>query len=77
MSAQRSNLPQIAASDAMNPSDSAPKPLPTLQVVSAEEPRGALAADPPLIPTEDFLSELASESARLKMRTLWIDPFQR
>jgi phosphoadenosine phosphosulfate reductase len=45
-------------------------PLPLLQVLSPEpEPdqrRGALAADPPLEPTESFLAELASESEKLE-----------
>jgi phosphoadenosine phosphosulfate reductase len=47
------------------------KPQPSmLQVVSPEDrPRGALAADPPLVPTDAFLAELASESQKLESAT--------
>ena len=43
-------------------------PSPPLQVFSIEsdEPRGALAADPPLVPTDALLAELESESERLE-----------
>ena len=42
-----------------------------LQVVSIDdgEPRGALAADPPLQPTEEFLAELAAASESLESAT--------
>lgn len=46
---------------------------PTLQVLSPEplehQLRGALAADPPLEPTEAFLTELAGDSERLELAT--------
>ena len=44
------------------------KPLPLLKI-DDEAPRGALAADPPLIPTDDFLKELESESQKLESAT--------
>lgn len=58
----------------MNPVPSdRPAVLPVLQVVSpaaeAEELDGALAADPPLAPTESFLAELAADSERLETAT--------
>jgi phosphoadenosine phosphosulfate reductase len=58
----------------MNPVPSdRPAVLPVLQVVSpgaeAEEPDGAMAADPPLAPTESFLAELAADSERLESAT--------
>ena len=47
--------------------------LPTLQVVwpepAPEQLRGALAADPPLEPTDAFLAELAADSERLETAT--------
>ena len=47
-----------------------PKPaMPTLQVVSPDESQGALAADPPLVPTDDFLAGLAAESEKLEKST--------
>ena len=52
--------------------DSAPVPsTPPLQVVSIDsgEPRGALAADPPLQPNDQFLAELERESERLEKAT--------
>lgn len=43
---------------------------PSLQVFSPDdEPQGALAADPPLEPTEAFLAELESESQKLESAT--------
>lgn len=49
------------------------KPLPTLQVVTPDpapdQLRGALAADPPLEPSEAFLAELAGDSERLETAT--------
>ncbi len=43
---------------------------PTLRIMSPDdEPRGALAADPPLVPTDEFLAELASESVKLESAT--------
>ncbi|WP_235033496.1 phosphoadenylyl-sulfate reductase [Rubripirellula obstinata] len=44
------------------------EPLPLLKI-DDETPRGALAADPPLVPTEDFLKELESESQKLESST--------
>jgi len=58
----------------MNPAPSdRPAVLPLLQVVSpaaeAEQLDGALAADPPLEPSESFLAELAADSERLEAAT--------
>lgn len=51
----------------------AAKPLPVLQVVTPdpepEQLRGALAADPPLEPTEQLLAELAAAGDRLETAT--------
>ena len=47
---------------------SAKEPLPLFKI-DDETPRGALAADPPLIPTDDFLKELESESQKLESAT--------
>lgn len=55
--------------------ESAPRgatgPRPPLQLVSIDsgEPRGALAADPPLEPTDELLEELSRESERLESAT--------
>lgn len=47
--------------------------LPVLQVVTDDpnpgEARGALAADPPLLPDDDFIQELAEQSQRLETAT--------
>ncbi len=43
--------------------------LPTLDSAATGESQGALAANPPLIPTAEFLAELASESAKLETAT--------
>ncbi len=54
------------------PVDSRSPSLPTLNVVPADDdgqPRGALAADPPLAPTQSFLAELESESQGLESST--------
>ena len=52
-----------------NPNPQKPKP-PSLQVLSLDdEPRGALAAAPPLHPTEEFLAELESDSQKLESAT--------
>ena len=40
-----------------------------LQVIDPEVARGALAADPPLVPDEAFLAELAAESLKLETAT--------
>ena len=42
-----------------------------LQVFSIDngEPRGALAAEPPLLPTDDLLRELQADSERLEQST--------
>jgi phosphoadenosine phosphosulfate reductase len=76
MPAARRVVPQIAAKSAMNPinaaaggSDPRPRQLPTLQLRSDDEPRGALAADPPLVPSDEFLAELAAESDQLEGAT--------
>lgn len=60
----------------VTPSDSGsdnsnPKPAAPLQLFSIEsnEPRGALAADPPLEPTDAFLEELERESQLLETAT--------
>lgn len=49
------------------------KPLPMLQVLTPDpapdQLRGALAADPPLEPSESFLAELAVDSERLEAAT--------
>jgi phosphoadenosine phosphosulfate reductase len=49
------------------------KPLPTLQVLTPDpapdQLRGALAANPPLEPTQAFLAELAVDSERLETAT--------
>ncbi len=43
---------------------------PSLQVISPDdEPRGALAADPPLVPTDEYLAELARDSEQLESAT--------
>ena len=47
-------LPQVSAPPSSEPGD------------SDDEPRGALAAEPPLAPTEDVLAELAAESQQLE-----------
>jgi phosphoadenosine phosphosulfate reductase len=62
-------MPKIAVNHAMNRPDTPPRSLPTLQVISPDEPLGALAADPPLVPTESFLAELARQSDRLEEAT--------
>lgn len=65
---------QAIRQDVMNPTPAtAIKPLPTLQLVTPDpdpdQLRGALAADPPLVPTDDFLAELARDSERLESAT--------
>jgi phosphoadenosine phosphosulfate reductase len=59
---QRSNMPSITAA-----------PLPVLQVRSpepqADQLRGALAADPPLEPTDELLAELQQQSQALESAT--------
>ncbi len=76
MSAARSTNPKIGANHPMNVhSDAAAgdqppnKQLPTLQLITDDEPQGALAADPPLIPSDEFLAELARESEKLESAT--------
>ena len=47
------------------PNGETPKKPSSLQVVSPDAPlRGAMAADPPLHPTDEFLAELAADSAK-------------
>ena len=43
--------------------------LPVLKVVSDDRPQGALAADPPLVPTDQFLKELQRDSESLEKAT--------
>ena len=76
MSAPHSTTPKIAVKHAMNPpntdipsAEDSPRQLPTVQVISDDEPRGALAADPPLNPNDEFLAELASASEQLETAT--------
>lgn len=80
MSAARARKPspstnELPVTDSSTPSNQSKpdgknsKPLPVLQVVSDDEPRGALAADPPLEPTEEFLAELARDSESLEKAT--------
>lgn len=57
---------------AQTPSGDTSLPIhkPALQVISQDDqPRGALAADPPLAPTDDFLAELARDSQSLENST--------
>ncbi|MCA9139396.1 MAG: phosphoadenylyl-sulfate reductase [Planctomycetales bacterium] len=55
--------------------EAAPPRLPVLSGSGAsqedpgDEPQGALAADPPLYPTDEFLAELAAESEKLESST--------
>jgi phosphoadenosine phosphosulfate reductase len=67
MSAQPIPTPKSDPSRSMND----PEKQPPLQVFSIDsgEPRGALAADPPLNPTDEFLAELAAESEKLESAT--------
>ena len=70
--ADAAKLPVVASSTAEPSSDAAgAKPMPQLQVISADESetRGALAADPPLEPTESFLAELQRDSQQLESAT--------
>lgn len=49
---------------------SKPPSIPPLQVLSPDDqPRGAMAADPPLMPTESFLAELEKDSLSLEKAT--------
>lgn len=41
----------------------------TVLSIESDEPRGALAADPPLHPTDDFLAELERDSQKLESAT--------
>jgi phosphoadenosine phosphosulfate reductase len=61
----------VAANMPVNPQPQDPKPQPSgspLQLFSIDDgsPRGALATNPPLEPTEALLAELARESERLE-----------
>lgn len=58
--------PQTSAATTVAGSTSLPTLPPALQVISDEQPRGALAADPPLAPTEAFLADLARQSEALE-----------
>ena len=67
---------KISTTDAVNGSKSTgqhPPSPPPLRVITPDdfddEPRGALAADPPLYPSEEFLAELESESQKLETAT--------
>ena len=63
--------PQPGDSSASKPGSKSGPSQPPLQVVSIEsnEPRGALAADPPLNPTDEFLAELERDSLSLEKAT--------
>jgi len=70
--------PRATRRKLMNPipdssAKSVSKPLPTLQVLTPDpapdQLRGALAANPPLEPTQAFLAELAVDSERLETAT--------
>ncbi|MEM9587468.1 MAG: phosphoadenylyl-sulfate reductase [Planctomycetota bacterium] len=55
-----------------SPPQKTPSPAPPLQLFSidgVDPDRGALAADPPLEPTESFLAELEAESQKLESAT--------
>lgn len=72
MSAQKLLKNQVFQPSGGKPSDlpimPANEPLPLLTIDDGQ-PRGALAADPPLHPTDEFLSELESESQKLESAT--------
>lgn len=83
MSAARSSRPtsplrHLANQSAMSESKitaasaGSAKPPPSLNVISPDDdgqPRGAMAADPPLAPTEEYLAYLESESQKLETKT--------
>ena len=58
--AEKLALPQV---------NTAANPAPATTGADDEGPQGALAADPPLEPTEEFLKELAEESQKLESAT--------
>src|SRR6056297_1190848 len=62
---------QLARQRSMNQPNRPVSPSPPLQVYSIDsgEPHGALAADPPLHPTDEFLAELEADSQRLESAT--------
>lgn len=72
MSAQKLLKNQVFQPSGVKPSDlpimPANEPLPLL-TIDDDQPRGALAADPPLHPTDEFLAELESESQKLESAT--------
>lgn len=72
MSAQKLLKNQVFQPSGGKPSDlpimPANEPLPLL-TIDDDQPRGALAADPPLHPTDEFLAELESESQKLESAT--------
>lgn len=64
------SLPIMSEASAGSFRESGPKEAPSvLQVVSPDAPRGALAADPPLVPTDEVLAELERESQGLEKAT--------
>lgn len=71
MSAQPIPNPPRETDAAVNQPANPPENQPPLQVfaIDSGEPRGALAADPPLHPTDEFLAELVSESEKLESAT--------
>lgn len=72
MSARPKSLMNDSSPDGDQNLNSAKQPAgPPLQVFSIDsnEPRGALAADPPLDPTDEFLSELERDSLQLESAT--------
>ena len=64
----QSQMNDPAASGEPDPKTAKSANSPPLQVLSidTDEPRGALAADPPLVPTDAFLKELDQESQELE-----------
>ena len=66
MSAARKLAIKMAAQDPEKQAKPAKSQLPTLQVVTDDQPMGAAAADPPLHPTDEFLAELERDSQSLE-----------
>jgi len=65
---ERSRSPRPDHQSSLQPSSPSGPPLQILSIDS-DEPRGALAADPPLNPTDDFLAELQRDSDSLESAT--------
>lgn len=62
------NIQRISSGERAATGEGTKVPLP-LYTIDDDTPRGALAADPPLEPTEELLAELASASERLEAAT--------